>query len=153
MEGRAQVTSGLSAFANYTYATAKFREGAFADNDVPLVPRNAVKLGATWEFMPRTQLSGLVTYTGEQVFDGDEANTFGRKMPSYIDWVLGSSIVTMSGLPAVSMPCGFTKSGLPVGLMLVGKPRGEAGLISAAKLFEDMMGIAKRLPIDPIVRH
>jgi amidase len=42
---------------------------------------------------------------------------------------------------------------LPVGLMLVGKPRGEAGLISAAKLFEDVMGIAKRLPIDPIVRH
>ncbi|MGE0422467.1 MAG: amidase [Reyranellaceae bacterium] len=77
----------------------------------------------------------------------------GRKMPSYIDWVLGSSIVTMSGLPAVSMPCGFTKSGLPVGLMLVGKPRGEAGLISAAKLFEDIMGIARRLPIDPIVRH
>jgi amidase len=59
----------------------------------------------------------------------------------------------MSGLPAVSMPCGFTKSGLPVGLMLIGKPRGEAGLISAAKLFEDIMGIAKRLPIDPIVRH
>ena len=77
----------------------------------------------------------------------------GVKMPSYIDWVLGCSIVTMTGLPAVSMPCGFTQSGLPVGLMLVGKPRGEAALISAAKLFEDMMGIAKRLPIDPIVRH
>ena len=83
LEGRAQITSGLSAFANYTYMTAKFREGAFANNDVPLVPRNAIKLGATWEFMPRTQLSGLVTYTGEQVFDGDEANTFSRKMPSY----------------------------------------------------------------------
>ena len=83
LEGRAQITSGLSAFANYTYMTAKFREGAFANNDVPLVPRNAIKRGATWEFMPRTQLSGLVTYTGEQVFDGDEANTFSRKMPSY----------------------------------------------------------------------
>jgi iron complex outermembrane receptor protein len=83
VEGKGQVTPGLSAFANYTYATAKFREGAFANNDVPLVPRNAVKVGMTWEFMPRTRISGLVTYTGEQVFDGDEANTFGRKMPSY----------------------------------------------------------------------
>lgn len=83
LEGKGQLTPALSAFANYTYATAKFREGAFANNDVPLVPRNAVKLGATWEFMPRTKVSGLVTYTGEQVFDGNETNTFNRKMPSY----------------------------------------------------------------------
>jgi len=64
----------------------------------------------------------------------------GRKMPSYIDWVLGASIVTMAGLPAVSMPCGFTRSGLPVGLMLVGKPRGEAGLISAVLLSRGSLG-------------
>ena len=83
LEGKGQITATLSAFANYTYATAKFREGAFANNDVPLVPRNAVKLGATWEFMPRTRVNALVTYTGEQLFDGDETNTFGRKMPSY----------------------------------------------------------------------
>ena len=83
LEGKGQITSTLSAFANYTYAAATFREGTFAHNDVPLVPRNAVKLGARWEFLPRTQVSALVTYTGAQVFDGDEANTFGRKMPSY----------------------------------------------------------------------
>lgn len=83
LEGKGQFTATWSAFANYTYATAKFREGAFANNDVPLVPRHAVKAGTTWEFMPRTRFSALATYTGEQVFDGDEANTFGRKMPSY----------------------------------------------------------------------
>ncbi len=83
LEGKGQFTATWSAFANYTYATAKFREGTFANNDVPLVPRHAVKLGTTWEFMPRTRLSAMATYTGEQVFDGDEANTFGRKMPSY----------------------------------------------------------------------
>ena len=83
LEGKGQITATLSALANYTYATARFREGAFANNDVPLVPRNAVKLGTTWEFMPRTQLSALVTYTGEQLFDNDETNTFNRKMPSY----------------------------------------------------------------------
>jgi iron complex outermembrane receptor protein len=83
LEGKGQITAGLSAFANYTYATAKFREGAFANNDVPLVPRNTVKLGATWEVMPRTRANVLATYTGEQLFDGDETNTFGRKMPGY----------------------------------------------------------------------
>ncbi len=77
----------------------------------------------------------------------------GQKMPSYIDWVLGSSIVTVSGCPAVSVPCGFTKSGLPVGLQLVGPPRGEGTLLQAARLFEEAMGIHKGLPIDPVVRH
>jgi amidase len=77
----------------------------------------------------------------------------GQAMPSYIDWVLVTSIVTMTGLPSVSVPAGFTRSGLPVGLQLVGKPRGEAALLAAAKLFEDMTGLHRKLPIDPIVRH
>ena len=84
LEGKWRMTSGLSAFANYTHAVAKFREGAFANNDVPLVPRHAAKLGATWEVMPRTRINALATYTGEQLFDNDEANTFGRRMPGYI---------------------------------------------------------------------
>ena len=83
LEGKGKLTASWSGFANYTHATAKFREGTFANNDVPLVPRHAVKLGTTWEFLPRARFSALATYTGEQVFDGDEANTFGRKMPSY----------------------------------------------------------------------
>jgi amidase len=77
----------------------------------------------------------------------------GQKMPSYIDWVLVTSVVTMTGLPSVSVPVGFTRSGLPVGLQLVGRPRGEAGLLAAAKLFEDMGGLHRKLPIDPVVRH
>lgn len=77
----------------------------------------------------------------------------GHKMPSYIDWVLITSIITMTGLPAVSVPVGFTSGGLPVGLQLVGRPRGEAALLAAAKLLEDMTGLHKRLPIDPVVRH
>ena len=103
LEGKWQMTSGLSAFANYTHAVAKFREGAFANNDVPLVPRHAAKLGATWEVMPRTRINALATYTGEQLFDNDEANTFGRRMPGYTlvdakltheyrDWLLNAGV-------------------------------------------------------------
>ena len=82
-EGKWQLTAGLSAFANYTYAVSRFREGAFSGNAVPLVPRHTANLGATWQFMPQTRFNAVVNYVGEQVFDGDEANTFGRKMPHY----------------------------------------------------------------------
>jgi iron complex outermembrane receptor protein len=78
----------VSAFANYTYAVARFVSGTFggidvAGNEVPLVPRNTANLGAAWGFMPHTRLIGTANYVGAQVFDGDETNTFGRKMPSY----------------------------------------------------------------------
>ncbi len=83
LEGKWQVTTGLNAFANYTRAVSRFRAGAFSGNDVPLAPRHTANLGATWQFMPRTRLNAFVNYVGEQVFDGDETNTFGRRMPHY----------------------------------------------------------------------
>ncbi len=73
----------------------------------------------------------------------------GNKFENYFDWYTISYAITATSLPAMSVPCGFTKAGLPVGLQLVGPPRGEAPLLAAAQLFEDMMGIARTLPIDP----
>ena len=47
------------------------------------------------------------------------------------------------------MPCGFDQYGRPVGLQLVGKPRGEAALLQAASLYERLLGLDRLLPIDP----
>ena len=77
----------------------------------------------------------------------------GIRMETYVDWLLLPSIITMTGLPCVSIPCGFTRSGLPIGLQLVGPPRGEARLLSAAHLVEEMLGYAPAVPIDPIIKH
>jgi iron complex outermembrane receptor protein len=83
-----QVTQGTEAFANYTYTEAKFREGSFNGVDVtgkniPLVPRHAFNLGMLWHVAPQTKLSADAQYVGEQYFDNDQSNAFGRKMPSY----------------------------------------------------------------------
>ena len=87
-EARWQPVPGVDLTAGYTYAEAEFRSGSFggtpiAGNDVPLVPRHAVSLGAGWKFMPRARVDAALRYTGEQRYDGDELNTFNRKMPSY----------------------------------------------------------------------
>jgi amidase len=73
----------------------------------------------------------------------------GHRFPSYIDWVAITYAITLTGLPALSLPCGFTEEGLPVGLQIVGRPRGEAELLAAAARLEDLLGIARLLPIDP----
>jgi amidase len=73
----------------------------------------------------------------------------GRKFDNYMDWLLITFAITLTGCPALSIPCGFTKDGLPVGLQMVGRPRGEAALLEAAALFEAQAGLAGRLPIDP----
>ena len=77
----------------------------------------------------------------------------GVQMDNYVDWLLLTFALTLTACPAISVPCGFTESGLPVGLQLVGPPRGEAPLLSAAALFEEAAGLAARVPMDPVIRH
>ena len=73
----------------------------------------------------------------------------GRPCTTYIDWFSITFLITMTTCPTVSIPCGFTQSGLPVGIQIVGKPRGEALLLSFARQFEESLGIYQCLPIQP----
>ena len=68
---------------------------------------------------------------------------------NYVDWMGLQCAITMTSSPAVSVPCGFTADGRPVGLQLVGRPRGEAELLQAAALFEQATGLDRLLPIEP----
>ena len=72
-----------------------------------------------------------------------------RSSPTYIDWLVLGYAITVTGCPAISIPCGFTADGLPVGLQLVGTPYGEAELLRAAAWCEAVLGAASREPIDP----
>ncbi|MSO54806.1 MAG: amidase [Rhodospirillales bacterium] len=73
----------------------------------------------------------------------------GQRFPTYIDWFSITYVVTLTSLPALSIPCGFTADGLPVGLQMIGRPKGEAALLAAAHLAEGLYAIAPQLPIDP----
>ena len=68
---------------------------------------------------------------------------------NYVDWMGLQCAITVTSSPAVSVPCGFTADGRPVGLQLVGRPRGEAELLQAAALFEQATGLDRLLPIEP----
>ncbi|MGH9514310.1 MAG: amidase [Terriglobales bacterium] len=51
--------------------------------------------------------------------------------------------VNVWGLPAISIPCGFTSQGLPIGLQIIGPPRGELKVLQAAYAFEQSNKAAK----------
>jgi amidase len=71
----------------------------------------------------------------------------GVKMESYIDWMRSCYLITATSHPAMSVPCGFTNDGLPVGLQIVGRHRGEFELLQIAYAFEQATGIGRRRPM------
>jgi amidase len=61
----------------------------------------------------------------------------GKPMESYIDWIMLTYAFSVTGLPAISLPCGWTHDGFPVGLQIAGKPAGERELLIAAACYEE----------------
>ena len=57
-------------------------------------------------------------------------------LPTYLDWMKSAYHISVTGLPAASVPCGFTETGLPVGLQIVGRPYDDRGVLQLAYAFE-----------------
>jgi amidase len=68
---------------------------------------------------------------------------------SYIGWLVLTFATTLIACPSISVPCGFTAAGLPVGIQITGPPRCEDRVLSAAALFEQYKGFDRLTPIDP----
>ncbi|WP_417605476.1 amidase [Primorskyibacter flagellatus] len=101
------------------------------DFDVLACPVTGIGPGPVEEEFPRS-VAGIAT--------GD-----------YIDWLRFSFLATTTTLPSMSLPVGFTPDGLPVGLQLIGRPRGEARLLQVAQHIETALALPTT-PIDPITR-
>jgi amidase len=70
----------------------------------------------------------------------------GVAMESYVDWMKSCSFITLTALPAISVPAGFSRSGLPVGLQIVGRYRRELDVLKLAQAFESAAGMTERHP-------
>lgn len=70
----------------------------------------------------------------------------GVKLASYIDWMKSCYWISMVECPAISVPCGFTAEGLPVGLQIVGRHRDEFSVLQLAHAFESATPYLRRPP-------
>jgi amidase len=59
-----------------------------------------------------------------------------REMDTYHRWMEVTLYATFAGLPAISVPAGFSAEGWPMGLQLIGKPHGEEALLGLAHAYE-----------------
>lgn len=73
----------------------------------------------------------------------------GHRFANYVDWIMITSVITLTSSPAISIPCGVTRSGLPVGLQLVGPSHSDGRVLAWAAVAERQFGIARMLPIEP----
>jgi amidase len=70
----------------------------------------------------------------------------GVPLNTYIDWMAICYAISITGMPAISVPAGFTPAGLPIGLQIVGPPRGDFELLQMAHAFEQATGHGKTRP-------
>ena len=70
----------------------------------------------------------------------------GVPMETYIDWMRSCYYITATGHPAISVPCGFTGDGLPVGVQIVGRHQSEFSVLQLAYAFQQATGFWKQRP-------
>ena len=70
----------------------------------------------------------------------------GIEFDTYIDWMWPCYTISVTGMPAISIPCGFTSNNLPVGIQLVGPSNSDIGLLQLAYGYQEATEYWKTTP-------
>ncbi len=65
----------------------------------------------------------------------------GKQMRTYVDWFAPTFVLSLTGLPVASVPCGLDPDGMPVGMQIVGPPQGEEAVLALAHVFLEITPI------------
>ena len=71
----------------------------------------------------------------------------GQKLGTYIDWMKSCYWISVTGQPALSVPGGFSRDGLPVGIQIVGRYRDDFSVLQLGHAFEQATGYWKQRPV------
>ena len=71
----------------------------------------------------------------------------GVKMENYLAWMKSAYYISAAGNPAMSLPCAFSSSGLPIGMQIVGRHHDDWGVLQLGYAFEQATNIGKRRPV------
>ncbi|MEU9124849.1 amidase [Streptomyces sp. NPDC048506] len=70
----------------------------------------------------------------------------GRATETYLDWMRSAYLISVLGVPALSVPAGFTPAGLPVGMQFIGAPRADLAVLRAGHAYERATQHGRRRP-------
>jgi amidase len=68
----------------------------------------------------------------------------GVKMENYLAWMKSACYISTTGNPASSVPCAYSKAGLPIGIQIVGRNHDDWGVLQMAFAFEQARNLEKR---------
>ncbi len=115
---------------------------AYTSSEYSLARRNQTVLRRKFEqyFNEYDLLLTATTPIAAPLLEGPDAVEQARTLTRF------TAPFNISGLPAISLPCGFTDQGLPIGLQIVTRPWGEAALLRAAQAYESATEWHQRRP-------
>ncbi len=100
------------------------------------------------DFMSRYDFL-LLPVTSVPPFSADEeypTEVDGKPLSNYLEWMAPCSSITVTGLPAISVPSGFDADGLPAGLQIVGRQKADFSVLQMAYAFEGATEFWRRRP-------
>jgi aspartyl-tRNA(Asn)/glutamyl-tRNA(Gln) amidotransferase subunit A len=115
----------------------------FTGTDYAQARRDRDELRREWLAVLREQdiILSPTTPTTAPARDGQDAVAAAQRLTA------NTAPFNLTGLPAISIPCGFTKAGLPIGLQLAAGPWREALLLRVARAYERATPWHERLPL------